>query len=302
MPSPMIHDFSKVPGQDIQRSVFDRSHALKTAFDESYLYPILLDEIYPGDSFDCNMTGFARLSTPVYPIMDNLYLETFFFFVPTRLVWNNWEKFNGAQDNPADSTSYTIPQCTSGGATANGYAEETLQDYFGLPIETTLDYSHSNLPLRCYNLIWNEWFRDQNLQNSVTVDLDDGPDTYSDYVLLKRGKRHDYFTAALPWTYKDNANTDVSIPLGTTAPVLGIGMTTQVDDGAMNTVYETGGSASTSYTTGFAETRVRVEEDQNNIGFPGIYADLANASSASVNQLRQSFAIQRMLETDARGS
>ena len=119
--------------------------------------------------------------------------------------------------------------------------------------------------------------------------------------MLKRGKRHDYFTAALPWTYKDNANTDVSIPLGTTAPVLGIGMTTQVDDGAMNTVYETGGSASTSYTTGFAETRVRVEEDQNNIGFPGIYADLANASSASVNQLRQSFAIQRMLETDARG-
>jgi hypothetical protein len=292
----MIHDFSKVPGQDIQRSVFDRSHALKTAFNESYLYPILIDEVYPGDSFDCNMTGFARLSTPVYPIMDNLYLETFFFFIPMRLVWNNWEKFMGQQDNPADSTAYTIPQCTSGGAIANGYAEETLQDYFGLPIETTLDYSHNNLPLRAYNLIYNAWFRDQNLQNEVTVDLDDGPDTYSDYVLLKRGKRHDYFTAALPWTYKDNANTDVSIPLGTSADIF----TDAADNGNIS-VYSTVSSdweqLDTDGTAGG-----KVELDTGTTGAEGnkIYVDLATATSASVNQLRQSFAIQRLLEVDAR--
>jgi hypothetical protein len=303
----MIHDFSKVPGEDIQRSVFDRSHALKTAFDESYLYPILVDEIYPGDSFDCNMTGYARLSTPVYPIMDNLYLETFFFFVPMRLVWDNWEKFMGQQDNPADTTAYTIPQCTSGGAILNGYAEETLQDYMGLPIETTLDYSHSNIPMRMYNLIYNTWFKDQNLQNNVVVDTDNGPDTYSDYVLLKRGKRHDYFTACLPWTYKDNANTDVSIPLGTTAPILGIGKGNQTFNAGPISVYETNGSGTTSYAnyaqfnSAVSNDNMYAEEDANNSGYPGIFADLANASGASVNQLRQSFAIQRLLELDARG-
>ncbi len=304
MPSPMQHDFSSVPGNQVQRSTFDRSHALKTCFNESLLVPIMIDEVYPGDSFDCKMTGYARLSTPVYPIMDNLYLETFFFFVPTRLVWNNFEKFMGQQDNPADTTAYTIPQCTSGGAIANGYAEETLQDFMGLPIETTLDYSHSNIPMRMYNLIWNDWFRDQNLQNSVTVDVDDGPDTFSDYVTLKRGKRHDYFTAALPWTYKNNSGTDVSIPLGTTAPVIGIGSKTQTyTAGPSASVYETGAAAATTYadflgTDGASE--LLYQEDPNSAGYPGIFADLANASGASVNQLRQSFAIQRMLEIDAR--
>ena len=292
MPSPMIHDFSRVPGEDIQRSTFDRSHALKTAFNESYLYPIFIDEIYPGDDAVCRMTGFARLSTPVYPIMDNLYLETFFFWVPNRLLWSNWEKFMGQQTDPADTTAYTIPQCTSGGATANGYAEETLQDYFGLPIETTLDYSHSNLPMRAYNLIYNEWFRDQNLQDSVVVDTDDGPDTYSDYVLLKRGKRHDYFTSCLPWTYKDNSGTDVTLPLGTSAPIASTGAS-----GTEIGVADSGGT----------DRQVTV----NTLGFPAVtagsspnatlYADLSSATSASVNELRQSFAIQRMFEKDARG-
>lgn len=304
MPSPMIHDFSKVPGMDIQRSVFQRNHGLKTAGNSQYLYPIFIDEIYPGDSMDCNMTGFARLSTPVYPIFDNLYLETFFFWVPMRLVWDNWEKFMGQQDNPADSTAYTIPQCTSGGAIANGYAEETLQDYFGLPIETTNDYNHSNIPMRMYNLIWNTWFRDQNLQNSVVVDTDNGPDTYSDYVLLKRGKRHDYFTACLPWTYKDNANTDVSIPLGTTAPIMGLGDSNGIYGSSNIDVTETdNGSVQTyTYAKEFASgSGMYVEGDAASAGLPQIRADLANATSASVNQLRQSFAIQRLLEADARG-
>lgn len=307
MPSPMIHDFSKVPGEDIQRSTFDRSHALKTAFDGSYLIPIFCDDMLPGDSATLNLTGFARLSTPVYPIMDNLYLETQWFWVPTRLVWNNLEKFFGQQTDPADSTAYTIPQCTSGGAIVNGYAEETLQDYFGLPIETTLDYSHSNIPMRMYNLIYNTWYRDENLQDSVVVDLDDGPDTYSDYVLLKRGKRHDYFTSCLPWTYKNNSGTDVSLPLGTTAPVLGIGKGNQTFDGPQATVYETGQSSSTSFSSAsiikdsVASDQFYVEQDPNNSGYPGIYADLANATSASVNELRQSFAIQRLFEKDARG-
>jgi hypothetical protein len=174
MQSVMSHNFAQVPRANIPRAQFDRSHGLKTAFDSDYLYPIFIDEALPGDTFNLKMSGFARMSTPLYPVMDNIIMETFFFAVPYRLVWDNFQKMMGEQANPADSIDYTVPQQVSTATT--GYSEESLQDYMGIPTKVgTL--SHSALPFRAYNLIWNEWFRDQNLQNSVTVDTDDGPDT-----------------------------------------------------------------------------------------------------------------------------
>jgi hypothetical protein len=165
------------------------------------------------------MTAFARLSTPLYPIMDNLHLESFFFFVPNRLIWSNWQKFMGQQTNPNDSISYVVPQQVS---PTNGYAIGSLQDYMGLPtvgqVDTGRTVTHGAFWTRAYNLIYNEWFRDENLQNSVVVDTGDGPDTVTNYTLLRRGKRKDYFTSALPWPQK---GASVALPLGSSAPIVG---------------------------------------------------------------------------------
>ena len=195
-PTTLSKDFSRAPKAEIQRSVFNRDHALKTTIDAGYLYPIFYDEALPGDTFQLTANGFGRLATPINPFMDNLYIQSFFFAVPFRIIWDNWEKFCGEQINPGDSTDYQTPQIQG-----DTVAESTLYDYFGLPTGVA-NISFNNFAGRSYNLIWNEWFRDENLQNSITVDLGDGPDTQSNYVLQKRGKRHDYFTSALPWPQK----------------------------------------------------------------------------------------------------
>lgn len=291
LPTVMKHEFSRVPQADIQRSTFNRSHGLKTTFDAGYLVPIFVDEVLPGDTFTVNAMGFGRLATPIYPIMDNLYVETFFFFVPNRLIWDNWERFNGAQDNPADSTSYLVPQVTLGSGVS--IADSTLYDYMGLPINVN-GIEFNNLHGRAYNLIWNEWFRDENLQDSVTVDKDDGPDSVNDYVLLKRGKRHDYFTSALPWPQKGDA---VNLPLGNKAYVAWDEDTWTT--ATIETPNWSGGDASflgagSTYVTG----NLSAATSQSDLA---LYADLSTATAATINDLREAFQIQKLYERDARG-
>lgn len=292
-PSVMKHAFSQVPKAEIQRSTFDRSHGYKTTFDAGYLIPIFADEVIPGDTFALRMTGFARLATPIFPIMDNMFMDTHFFFVPLRLIWDDFPKFMGEQTDPGDSVDFIVPIMTSPGG---GYAAGSLSDYLGIP-PAVAGIEHSALWHRAYNLVFNTWYRDQNLQDSVVVDRDAGPDTVTDYVLLRRGKRHDYFTACLPWPQKGDA---VSVPLGTTAPVNRIANAPSwelyrggLDTQAINSPLRINAAAE------LANDAATEPYSMDPMG--GLVADLTLATASTINQLRQSFQIQRLFERDARG-
>lgn len=309
MRSVMKHRFSEVPRVDIPRSSFNRSHGLKTSFDADYLIPVLVDDIIPGDTFNVNMSFFCRLATPLHPILDNLYLDSFFFFVPYRLLWSNWERFCGAQDDPGDSIDFTIPavaSTTNLDTTNFGFGYNTLYNYMGIPYKSSVDMSEiSVLPMRAYSLIWDEWFRDENLQDAQWKDGvfggsygADGPDGETAHVLKKRGKRHDYFTSCLPWPQKSTST--VTLPLGSTAPVIGdaTGYPTFDDGGGGTGVSSLSGVISTttvrSTAASWTQGGVLYWDD------PGLEVDLSTATAATINDLRLAFQTQRLLERDAR--
>lgn len=299
MKSVMQSQYAQLPQAKMPRSVFNRSHGYKTTFDSGYLVPFFIDEIYPGDTVNLNTTLLARLATSLTPFMDNLYLDTFYFYVPFRLLWDNWKKMHGEQVNPDDTTDYVTPKLTSPAST--GWLEESLEDYFGLPVGKE-NVTVNSLYHRGYNKIYNDWFRPQDLIDSVTENTGDGPDNNSDYTLLKRAKRHDYFTSCLPFPQKGDG---VELPLGTQAPITGLGNISSADYYTRTniSVYESDNTTAQVYANAseLDGTRFYIEEDPDNNNVPNLYADLSEAAGATINSLRQAFSLQKMYELDARG-
>lgn len=293
------HTFSQVPSIECKRSMFDRSHGHKTTFDEGYLIPFYVDEVVPGDTHKLQANMFCRLATMKKPIMDNLYLETFFFFVPFRILWDNWVKMWGEQDNPGDSTDFLVPMVTAppGIPVASG----TIWDYFGIPIDVP-DLAMSALYPRAYNKIWNEWFRDQNLQDSVP-EIKGDTDDPANYEILRRGKRHDYFTSCLPFPQK---GPEVFLPVGGASVIpLETGDLGYIDGvprfeisgqegrlegqsqtGFSNAIFGIGGGTGPAGGAAWTDTQLKIGE---------------SATSATINDFRQAVVIQQFYEMLARG-
>jgi len=296
------HSFSKVPQANMARSRFDRSFGVKDTMNFDYLIPIFMDEVLPGDTKRVNLKHFIRLAPQVVPLLDNLYIDFYWFFVPNRLVWTNWEKQMGAQTNPGDSTDYLTPVVAAPAGT--GFVNGSIYDHAGIPTQVE-GLTVSSLAFRAYNLIWNEWFRDENLQTSVSVPKGDGPDTASTFVLLKGGKKHDYFTSSLPWPQKGNP---VTLPMATTAPIIRNptlanqvawqGYEATTNNLAVNSNVLTGAVGGVNgRTTNSTQTVNGLMFDPRG----SLVADLSVSTAVTINQIRQSFMMQSILELDARG-
>ena len=342
------HRFSDAPAMYMKRSKFDRSHVYKTTFNSGKLIPVFVDEVLPGDTTRMSVNYFARLATPIKPIMDNIYLDWFFFFVPNRLVWEHWQNFCFEQEDPGDSTDYVIPTVTATGNSENAYIG-SLWDYFGLPVNTSGNLSGiSALPFRGVYLIWNEWFRDENLQKSVKIQKGDtnevlnssraseqpfwvfrsGTNIFPGFACPPRGKRHDYFTSAFPWTQKGPG---VSIGLAGRAdivnpsPLSDYFLTSNSNQLAAVSAY--GGDASSygghriasgtdtitfhrrasdySSVGGFAgntDSNVDVHAySGSNLLTKDSFVDLDTSSIFTINSLRTAFQMQKFYERLARG-
>lgn len=343
------HRFSDAPAMYMKRTKFDRSHVYKTTFNSGKLIPVFIDEVLPGDTTRMSINYFARLATPIKPIMDNIYLDWFFFFVPNRLVWEHWQNFCFEQEDPGDSTDYVIPTIAATGNSENAYIG-SLWDYFGLPVNTSGNLSGiSALPFRGVYLIWNEWFRDENLQKSVKIQKGDtnevlnsarasdqpswvfssGTNIFPGLACPPRGKRHDYFTSALPWTQKGPG---VSVGLAGTASIIdptpGTGYLLHSTDNQLAVVsaYKATSSSSGGERVTLGSGSVTFNNwggsDSSNIGgFAGnnknnvtmsanaasaylgndSYVDLDTSSIFTINSLRTAFQMQKFYERLARG-
>ena len=294
MQTVMKYDQSRAPVIEAPRASFNLSFGHKTTIDFDYIYPVLCMEILPGDTFTVNPTIFARLATPLYPIMDNAYIDIHFFWGPMRLLWDNSRKFFGEQHDPGDSIDYTIPYMAAPAST--GYAELSLADYFGLPTKVP-DYTHNALPFRLYNLCYNFWFRDQNLIDSIDISTADGaPDSTTPKNLLKRGKRFDYFTSCLAAPQKSTSGAQ-SLPLGTSADIKYDDTGEAYDDDWVKALTSAASEGNWGYS---AVSRTAAGSNIGASKDAGLYADLSTATAATILQLRQAMAIQQLLELDAR--
>nr|WNN13295.1 MAG: major capsid protein [Microviridae sp.] len=328
--------FAINPTINIKRSTFNRKFGIKTSFNAGLLIPLDWDEVLPGDTFSVDMSEVIRMSTPLYPIMDEIYLDTYFFFVPNRLLWKHWKEFNGENTTSKweQETEYEVPQIT---APTGGWAKGTIMDYLGIPTNKA-NLSVNHLPVRAYALTWNEWFRDQNLQDPAYISFEDATTAGSNgdnYVTdaIKGGKPlpvnkyHDYFTSALPEPQK---GPDTLLPIGKTAPVIGDGTALGIinninaeNQQEPNVKYvmvpklekdnPTMDFLTTGKITGNPQLGGLEPNTNSRLGYnyaigvtripekSGLIADLQSATAININQLRQAFQIQKAFEKDARG-
>lgn len=319
MRSSMQHVFSRIPPTDIPRSQFNRTHGYKTTLDAGKLVPFFVDEVLPGDTFNCRATIFARMATPVVPSMDNAYIDTFFFFVPNRLIWRHWKEFNGESLLPGmQTTEYLVPQIKA--PASGGFAVGGLADYFGMPTGVP-NIEVSAFPFRAYWRIYNDWFRDENLQvqydmNGAAVTGVTSPEDFQgndgtvqiDSLPLFRGKRHDYFTSCLPWPQKGPG---VELPLSGNANLVGNAPVYTdhtnstkliLDSGSSKYQASLGLSGSTLDYNGSINPTTDVPANLNvHLSGSGAYADLSTVSAVTINSLRTAFQLQKLYERDARG-
>ena len=318
--------FSQLPSMNIGRSQFDRSHSVKTSFNVGDIVPFYVDEVLPGDTFKVKTSKVVRLQTLITPIMDNIYLDTYYFFVPNRLTWQHWREFNGENTQSAwiQTVEYEVPQLQ---APKEGWNVGTIADYMGIPTGVT-GLSVNALPFRAYGLIMNEWFRDENLTDPLVVPVDDATvqgSNGSDYLqdVCKGGKPfvaakyHDYFTSCLPAPQK---GPDVTIPVAAAQNLPVVPLPDMVDKSFFDGtgIYTYHGTTPSSFTQSEQPITSKLPSGSTNqsvyswynasspendqIAFANLYAVQSGvASAATINQLRLAFQIQKLYERDARG-
>ena len=313
-----VSRFAQVPRAEIRRARFKRDFANITTMNEGDLVPLYVDEVLPGDTISCQLNGLVRMATPLYPVMDNCYLDTYAFFVPCRLLWEHWENLMGQNDSSywAEKTEYSVPQTN---APAGGWNVGTIADYMGIPTGIK-GITVNSLPFRAYARIWNEWFRDENLQQPVVQDEDDANNTGSNTgnqltdaqnggLPLKVAKYHDYFTSCLPEPQKGEAS---AIPVAAGAlPVYWANADKELFTGnnpsftpnmskdlPLKSNYASG-DWSTTGTNPNMPVNAQNMYSPNQEGF--LAADATQLTAISINELRQAIAIQHILEADARG-